>query len=275
MSLLDTGPCQNWPVLCDSFPDDPTPAQQDLIDQSVQIATEVLWNRTKRRFGTCEMTFRPCREGRGPIPLGWTNVTGWTWPFPALIGGAWFNLACGSCSVGCSCSRVSQVRLPYPVAEVIQVRVDGAVLPSSAYRVDDHRFLVRVDGGSWPRTNDLSLDDDQPGTWSVTATYGEQVPSLGSRAAGQLAYEIYRSCPGSGSNGQCALPASTVRQVTRQGVTAVFFDAETAFANGKVGLYYPDLFISTYNPTNSGVASVYDLDGPRRRNAGSLPGPTH
>lgn len=263
--MLDSGPCQNWPPICDDFPEDPTPEQQILIDQSVQIATEVLWNRTKRRFGLCSVTIRPCKRDCWPawpwIPAGFTDITGWGWPFPALVDGAWINIGCGVCGDDCSCTSISSVRLPYPVACVTEVKVDGEILDSSAYRVDNRRFLVRLDGLDWPRCNDLNLDDGQVGTWSVTAEYGEMVPTLGQLAVGELAGQIYKRCAGGDG---CLLPTTTVRQITRQGVTKVFFDANTAFASGKVGLYYSDLFIATYNPSSSGIASIYSIDGPRR-----------
>lgn len=268
MATLDTGPCQNWPPICDDFPAEPTPEQQTLIDQSVQVATEVLWNRTKRRFGLCEVTLRPCRRDCWSSsqwglwsPL-WQNASNWGWPFPALIGGQWINMACGSCGDNCSCGRVSEVVLPYPVASVVDVVIDGVLLSQDAYRVDNHRLLVRVDGGDWPRCNDLSKADTEEGTWAVTALYGEVVPTLGQLAVGQLASQIYKGCAGDSA---CALPATTVRQVTRQGVTKVFFDAATAFARGKVGLYYPDLFIATYNPSSTGTASIFGIDSPKRR----------
>jgi hypothetical protein len=274
MAMLDSGPCENWPPICDDFPAEPTQAQQDLIDAAVQAATEVLWNRTHRRFGLCTMKIRPCREDCWPtIPSGWHNLSGLSWPFPVLVGGQWINLACGSCIGSCSCSRISQAVLPSPVATVSEVKVDGAVLDPSTYRVDDWRLLVRLDGDEWPRCNDLRLADTEPGTWSVTASYGEQVPTLGSLAVGELASAIYKGCPEANA-GPCPLPVATIRQVTRQGVTTIHFDAETAFAKGKVGLYYPDLFIATYNPSGRRRAKLYDMDKQRRRNVGSIPGPT-
>lgn len=269
MTAPDTGPCEAWPTLCTNYPDEATPAQ---IAEAETIATEVLWMRSKQQFGTCEMTLRPCRKECFPawpwIPAnGWFDVSGLSWPFPApaLVGGKWFNIACGQCSSGCSCSSVSEVKLPYPVASIVQVKVDGVILPSSAYRVDNWSLLVRLDGGEWPRCNDLNLDDDQVGTWSVTAAYGTQVPQLGQLAAGELASEIVRKCVGAKG---CKLPDSTVQQVTRQGVTKIFFDAG-AFDKGHIGLYYPDLFLSTFNPKNTGIATVFDIDGEHARRVGT------
>lgn len=270
MPMLDSGPCQNWPPLCDDFPENPTAAQLDLIDQSVQAATEALWERTHRRFGLCTVTLRPCRaECANPPP--WFARAGWSWPFPVLDRGVWVNLGCRSCGDTCSCAALSETRLPSPVADIVEVKVGGTTLDPSAYRVDNWRWLVRLDGEVWPRCNDLTKDDTETGTWSVTASYGEQVPTLGSLAVGQLAAAIFKSCPGSGAT-DCPLPA-TVRQVTRQGVTKVFFDAKTAFKDGAIGLYHPDLFIATYNPGGRRRARLYDIDAPKARNAGSVPGP--
>lgn len=266
MAAPTASPCDPWPYECADFPAEADP---ETVAAALEAATEALWSRTKKRFGFCSMTLRPCRRECFPawpwIPQrGWYNVGAmtWPWPAPALVGGQWINIACGSCGDGCSCSRVSEVVLPYPVANVTQVKIDGVVLAPSAYRVDDWRLLVRLDGEDWPRCNDLNLDDSQEGTWSVTAQYGTEVPQLGRLAVGELATEIARACVDSSG---CSLPGSTVRSVTRQGVTKVFFDATTAFANGAIGLKWSDLFIATYNPTHTGIASIYDIDGPRQR----------
>lgn len=264
------GVCSPWDALCTSFPDEPTPEQQDLIDAALQAATEALWNRTKRRFGLCEVTYRPCKEscwGGLTWPLlarsGWLDASSWGWPFPALVGGKWINLACGNCSDGCSCGSVEEVTLPYPVFEVTEVKVDGEVLDPSAYKMYNRNRLVRVDGGSWPTCNDLELDDTEVGTWSVTAEYGEPVPELGRMAVGELASQIYTRCSGNGAS--CNLPAGVVKEVTRQGVRKVFFDAESAFQAGRIGMYYTDLFVSTYNPSGTGMATIFNIDGARRR----------
>lgn len=264
----DFGPCDPWELLCADFPEGTTP---ELEATAAMIATEVLWSRTKRQFGTCSVELRPCRKECFPawpwIPdNGWNNLSGMTYPFPALVGGNWINIACGTCTSGCSCSRVSEIRLPYPVASIIEVKVDGVILPSSAYRVDNFNLLVRLDGEDWPRCNDLNLDDDQPETWSVTAAYGQPVPELGKLAAGQLAVEIAKRCVNASG---CLIPAGSVQEVTRQGVKKVFFDANEAFKAGMIGMFYPDLFVKTYNPTNSSPATIFNIDGPGHRRVGT------
>jgi hypothetical protein len=269
MPMLDSGPCENWPPLCDDFPVATLPEQQDLIDQALQAATEALWERTHRRFGLCTITLRPCREECANPPAGWANYSGYGWPFPVLDRGTWINLGCRACAGGCSCTILSEVRLPSPVAEIVEVKVDGVALDPAGYRVDDWRWLINLDG-EWPTCQDLTLADTEVSTFSVTASYGEQVPTLGSLAVGQLATAIHKGCTGASD---CPLPQATVRQITRQGVTKVFFDAATAFKGGQIGLYYPDLFIATYNPGGRRRAKLYDIDRASARNAGSIPGP--
>ena len=262
------GPCDPWELLCADFPEGTTP---ELEATAATIATEILWNRTKRQFGTCSVTLRPCRKECFPawpwIPSnGWNDLSGASYPFPALVGGNWINIACGTCTSGCSCSRVSEVRLPYPVASITEVKVDGVVLAPTAYRVDNFNLLVRLDGEDWPRCNDLNLEDTEVGTWSVTAAYGQEVPELGKLAAGQLALEIAKRCVNASG---CLIPASSVQEVTRQGVKKVFFDANQAFKGGMIGMFYPDLFVKTYNPTNSSPATIFNIDGPSHRRVGT------
>lgn len=265
-----TGPCEAWELECATFPEGTSTEVQEM---AAMAATEALWNRTKRQFGLCTVELRPCRKDCLPawplIPTsGWSDLSGasWPWPQPALVGGNWINVTCGSCFSECSCSHVSEVRLPYPVNSIVSVKVDGQILPPSAYRVDNFNLLVRLDGEDWPRCNDLNLDDSQPDTWSVTARYGDDVPQLGKLAAGQLAVEIAKRCVGAGG---CVLPTGTVQEVTRQGVKKVFFDSDQAFAKGMIGLYWTDMFIKTYNPSGTGVATIFDIDGPRPRRVGT------
>lgn len=183
-----------------------------------------------------------------------------TYPRPLFLNGVWLNLTCGNgcADDSCSCSYVSEAILPEPVTSVTQVKVDGVVLSSTAYRVDDFRKLVRVDGGQWPLCNDLTKDDTQTGTWSVTVQFGEAVPTLGQLALGELACQLAKLLSG---NPDCELP-SPVQQLVRQGVTMNFIDPNEIFKHGRVGLYLSDLFISTFNPSGLVARSeIYDIDG--------------
>lgn len=255
MSAPDTSPCQNWSPSEVCF-HPPEGATEELQDFALQVATEILWRRSGRRYGLCAVTLRPCK--RDCLPAGpWIPQLGSmspsaSWPFPALVGGVWINIACG-CRTGCSCTRVEEVVLPYPVAQVDEVLIDGMALDPLAYRVDEWSRLVRVDGGTWPRCNDLSKNATEVGTWSVTASYGEVVPSSGSLAVGELATEIMKSC----LNLDCKIPAAAT-SISRQGVNIDLLDA--SFGKN-IGLRWSDLFIATVNPSRSQPATIIDIDG--------------
>lgn len=258
-------PCVDWPITwtCDTTGVDP-----GIVSLAVTTATHVLWALSGRRFGVCEVTLRPCRRdcqgGAFYDDFGPPWAASY-WPQPALIGGLWFNLGCGGCAGDCSCTAVSEVLLPAPVYQVTEVLIDGTPLVTGAYRLDNNRILVRTDGDEWPACNDLNLDDDQPGTWSITAQYGEPIPDSARLAMGELACEIIRAATG----GDCRLPIG-VQQLIRQGVTISFPDVGELFERGRTGLYLTDLFIATWNPSYLRTRSrVYRVDRPEVRRAGT------
>jgi hypothetical protein len=238
---------------------------------AAQAATEIVWAMSGRQFGTCSVTLRPCR--RSCYDNGWwlmSRYTSWSnsYSSPLVYGagryGFWFDTECG-CGAVCGCSRISQVELPAPVNSITTVLLDGAAMPASGYRVDDNRWLVRTDGGRWPRCNDLAKDDTQPGTWSVTALYGQDVPTGGRVAVGEMACEYLKAM-----NGQdCSLPPG-VTQLARQGVTIQIPQPGELFKNGKTGLYTVDAFISSVNPSGLRRRSkVYSVDHRPDRRAGT------
>lgn len=237
------GPCDPWPVI---WCEDLTDVDPIITGAALQAATETLWARSGRRFGTCTVDFRPCRRdcwgSGGPWPF--RNWFEWTasYPMPFLYAGAWFNLGCGSCGDNCGCGRLSEFMLPGPVAEIVAIVIDGEMMPTGSYRVDDWRKVVRTDGGEWPVCQDLSADDG-PGTWIVTASIGEAVPTLGQMAVGELAEEIVKGC----TDGQCRLPWRPV-EVNRAGVVKRFPTPAELLKDGQIGLPLSDLFLTTYNP---------------------------
>lgn len=261
----DFGPCDTWPIYWTCDLDTLNPAVTGL---AVSTATEVLWGLTGMRFGLCNVTLRPCArscdDGSFYDDFGPPWASG-SYPRPALIGGLWYNLTCGSCAGSCSCTEVSEFVLPAPVHEIIEIKIDGTPMVSGAYRLDNNRIVVRTDGDRWPRCNDLSLEDTEPGTWSVTATFGEVVPEGAKLAMGQLACEIAKAAAG----GDCKLPAG-LQQLVRQGVTISYPDVGELFRQGRTGLYLVDMFVSTWNPYGLRQRSrVYNVDRPTVRRAGT------
>lgn len=253
-------PCEPWPALwtgCSL----PTGAAS-VTGVALDMASEVLWVMSGRRFSRCPTTLRPCREGCND-GMFYDTTDWWNWgggyPRPRFFQGVWTNIACGQCLDGCSCTVVSKVRLPMPVSAILNVTIDGATLDPSAYQLYDYRDLIRQDGGQWPFCNDLSKPNGQPGTWSITVEVGEPVPMMGQWAVAELATEFAKAllCDNS-----CQLPAP-VQQIARQGVSMTFLDPNEVYANGRLGLRFVDIFLSTFNPDGlRAPARVWSVDYP-------------
>lgn len=257
------GPCAPYPFA--TFCAIPIEAAA-VSGTALQAASEIAFYATAQRFDACQVTLRPCkRECYGSTIFG----TGWwwdgSWPRPLNIDGQWYNMTCGVCAGNCSCTIISETVLPGPVREVVQVTVDGVILtPDVDYRLDDYRRLVRIDA-FWPFCNDLNKDISQPGTWSVTAIYGEPLPALGRLAVGELFCQILASLLGN----ECQLPPN-VTSLTRQGVSMDLETTQEALAAGFDGLRYVDKFIQQYNPSHLRArAYAFDLDSPDFRVTGT------
>jgi hypothetical protein len=118
-----------------------------------------------------------------PVRLG-GGLSGWTncWGCGEDIGGNGSfdsgGLCAGACDLPC-------VTLPAPISDVVEVVVNGVALPESAYKVEAYRRLCRVDGGSWPCSNNLAGEscvntntvasvavDATGGDWTLTVSVG-------------------------------------------------------------------------------------------------------
>lgn len=262
MSTPTDAPCSPWtPTFCIDL-GSLDPAVQAATGLGLQIATDLLWPLSGRRYGLCEATIRPCRRECWPSGFGWgwwSSATGWGgWPWPANLGGGiWVNCGCGGCGDSCACSPPQEVLLAYPVAEILEVVIDGVVLAPDAYLLYNHQILVRVDGGAWPTCNDLTKTTGV-GAWHISATYGIAVPPSGQLAVGALAIEIAKDCAGAA----CALPRN-ITTITRQGVSQTFNQRTPRLV---FGIAMVDAFLATHNPAGvSGRAQIFDIDGPRPR----------
>ncbi|MFH8805237.1 hypothetical protein ACH4F6_37805 [Streptomyces sp. NPDC017936] len=244
-------PCEDWPVhwTCEVSSYAP-----ELTGYAVGAATRILWALSGRRFGLCTATLRPCAEDCGDHsawPL-WDWRAGYTmpsWDFYRL------PYCAGGCLGGCACTHIPSLRLPDTVHSIVEVKLDGTPMATGTYRLE-RRLLTRVDGRAWPRCNTLALPDTEPGTWSVSARFGEDVPDSGRLAMGEMVCEILKA----GSGVDCRLPPG-VTQLVRQGVTIQYPDVGQLLKDGRTGLYLVDLFLASENPDGlSRRGRVYDVD---------------
>lgn len=220
---------------------DNQPVSQTVLDNSLLVASEILWAATGRQYGLCEVTVRPCYT-KDCDACNIVVSTGFPW-IPILENGEWTNISC--LQNGCVCENLCSVALPYPVNEVTTVTVNGVEVLAESYRVDQFRNLVRTDGECWPRCQD---------DWSVTLTYGRAPTPLIVMATAALACELAKSCtPGT----SCQLP-KRMQSMTRQGVTVGFIDPMEFLGQGMTGIYLVDLAIRKANPKGLlKQASVY------------------
>lgn len=279
------GPCQPLASVCDicclapsgTNPDPCLNGGQVICTQDIATAlcaaSELVWALTGRQFGLCRVKIRPCRKACNPCGDVGLDSFGYGFGYPWMpmhTETGWINVPPCGCPGDCGCSALCEVDLPYPACCINEVKVDGVVLPSTAYRVDNFKKLVRVDGGCWPDCQELALPDTEVGTFSIDVTYGKEPPMLVKKAAGFLACELLKSCVGA----PCQLP-QRVQTISRQGFSASFLDPMDFVENGKTGLYLVDMAIKAYNPNGlSRRSTVWSPDaGPkwRRTTGGACP----
>lgn len=246
MAAPEQGPCADWADAGDidetCLPDGVTEAE---VLAKIPAASDLLWRESAYQWpGECTSeVIRP----RGGYPDGDSGpVAFWLgdgWWFPTGIGG---TLAVNCLGGGaCSCLQARQILLPgEPVTEIVSVKVDGQVLDPSAYRVDDWRFLVRIDGHSWPACQQAHLDDDQAGTWSVVFKYGAAPPPSGVAAAVALAAQLAAAC---NPDADCALPANATR-ASRNGVDFDLTAADLIDDQGRHTVPEVRAFLHAVNP---------------------------
>lgn len=269
MSSPCTSACSAWASVDDICePCDTYTTDLDLLDSSLAIASDLLFEMSGRRFpGSCSETVRPCGRSYHDGDIRGYHMDS---------GRPWYG-TCG-CQGGCGCSRLSEVSLGgYPVTSVSEVKVDGVTLDAARYRVDDWKWLVRLDDADgnnpgWPCCPSLLDDpDDTDGhAFEVTFTYGTAPPPAGVRAAAVLACELVLACEPDQAN-QCRIPRKA-RSIVRQGVSMeLMVEGFDFLRDGRTGIWEIDVFLQAYNPARiSRPMAVVSPDiAPRVRRVGT------
>lgn len=156
----------------------------------VAAAVQALNKKTCGEYGICEVEFRPCISRRCGCP--------------------------GLCDDTCTWREYDLRDLTLlPIISIVELRIDGAVIPSSEYMLSGAKLIPLRDGALWSRpSQDMNLAYDAVGTWSIKLSIGRMPPELLLIAAAELACAIAARCAGQA----CELPQNAV-SVTRDGVT--------------------------------------------------------
>jgi hypothetical protein len=224
------------------------PAALGPVGQGIvlQAASDLMWQLSGRQFGLWRVTARPipfCGHYMAWAPAWW-GYPGWAAPSAQH----WRP---------CSCNYYPYVHLGRaPIASIQSVRVDGAVVDPSTYRVDEHNYLVHLDGTSWPMCSNLLDASDQPGVFEVSWTYGVQVPVTGKTACALLAVRLSYELA---EDEACAIPVNA-SNVTAEGVT-IRLDTSAMAENGRTGMLIPDMWLESVCP-----------GGPKKMGGGFDPG---
>lgn len=256
------GPCTPWVTVAET---QTVPGADrlsaDLLQEGIDVASGSLYRRSGRQFsGVCTDVVRPLKRLYVTENAPWWFQ--WMWSDGPTVH------TCGRPpSRNCGCGPLPEITLGAgPIRQILEVRIDGAVLDPSAYRVDDRRWLVRIDGDSFPCCQNLAKDpltDDD--TFQVTFEWGEAPPVGGTVAAKVLAVEIAKMLAG----GPCQLP-QRLQNVTFNGSSYTLLDPMAFLDNGLTGIYVVDLFLTDVNPhklqRRSTVISP-DITRPVRRTA--------
>lgn len=247
-----------WPVdwSCVENEDDIDPITKARAEA---MATSALRSLTGYQVGGCPVTVRPCSLGCG-LRSGYQvwPITGQPGAGPFInTAGRWVN-GCG-CGTDCSCTSLSEVLLPGPVGRIDEVVVDGVILGSTDYRVDNGNRLVRLDGDLWPVCQDMAAAPGDPGTFMVTYLRGIPVDGQAAYVAGLLAYEFAKACDGE----NCVLPKG-VTNIARAGVTMEIEPG--TFPNMATGIFAVDAWLRTINPYAVTLpAQIFSPDRPATR----------
>lgn len=224
-------------------------------ERAYEMARVALGYLTARVVANCPVSVRPCSaEAMGAYPWRWSGLT---YIPPTDLLGQWVP-GCG-CAYSCACDPKGALDLNGPVAEIISVEIDGTPLEETDYWLSERRYLIRKDG-TWPRTQDMSKEPGETGTFVVTYRPGYPLGLAGEIAYGVLATEVAKAM----CDKDCRLPAN-VKTIVRRGVTIEF--GEGLFPENRTGIRDVDLFVGSVNPTGKlrWVPTVATPETQRRR----------
>lgn len=240
-----------------------TPSPPTLDDEMIDVAcaaaaetaTTILYQKSAKQFtGSCgPVTVRPVFRPVNADTRGWVFAGGGGWGY------GWGASAMGNLGMPPVLAlyaeeqgAVIDLTGAYPVNEILQVKIDGVIIPDDEYELYDHRWLLRTRPTSdfvptqrwgWPTSQIPDLPDTQQGTFSITLMYGQDCGQGGRDAAVALGAYIVSPVLGNPDT----FP-QRVTQVTRQGVSMQIASAVDVMKGGGTGIFMVDLWLNSVNP---------------------------
>ena len=277
---LDSQLCNTWPIDRENGCwDVPATVTEARILFMQRAASDYLWARTGRRLGpSCPVTVRPCRKtcfegygyGRFLNQGQYQSTGGW---IPYMFDGQMRNATLCGCQSECHCGpELCEIRLPGPVFDVTDVRINGLVVDSATYRVDDGQYLTRITTGAaadeercWPSCQDMTRRESEENTFAVTYRSGLGLSGLATLAVTEMTAHLIRGCAGCGDGCGGGNLRQNLRSKSRQGIDLEFVDPQTVFNDDRTGIEVVDWFIKSQNPYGLGSQlRVISPDAPKR-----------
>jgi hypothetical protein len=206
---------------------DDSPETEAIIVDAIDWASEIAYALVDRLEGVC-------------------STTVWKCPPPRCV--------CEQQCDRCICGRYSRIRLTAgdpPVKAVIEVKVNGVIVPPTDYRVDNWRDLVLITG-EWPTCLVIGESAVPTEGIEIKYSYGVTVSKAAQRAVTALAVEAAKRCLFQ----PCGLP-QRVQMVRSGDMTFPFLDPMKFIAERRTGIYEFDLWLAARNPY--GDAGFVDL----------------
>jgi hypothetical protein len=231
------------------------PAQFDLFCAiAATAASDALYELSGRVFtGECgPVTVRPQARPTNMDTRAWAGLSSSGWGYNGGLGSSYGAQLPGVVAHYGAVNPPEVDLGVHPVTEIVQVKIDGVVIPASEYELRAHRRLVRLRPADsvpptqrygWPTSQIPDLPDTEPGTFSVTFKFGQAPPQLGIVAATKLAE--YLMLPMLGDSRHYP---QRVTSINRQGVQSMIVDVMDVLKSKSTGIYEVDLFVLTYNP---------------------------
>ena len=141
------------------------------------------------------------------------------------------------------------IPIPGILPVITRVKIDGEELDGATYKMFNGPNLVRL-GGDWPSSNDLTaLDDDQPGTFTIAYTHGDNGGILGVQASCEIACSLLRAHPAGFGPG--------VTSASVQGVSISIDDAADEIRQGGDDYPHVQRLLASFAPSGAGRSTVW------------------